>query len=191
MVFQSEQANNVKTVSKEKQHRPDNGYEADSEYDQKQSSDSDGADNPWTMVISTGSEDEADEKRGKKVNTTGKGSENTQPKEECFCVLSREKIDKENFTPPGSHSTPSLGQSVVRNLDDSLFGFNRLESPLQLSPISSISSRGRLSPRIIKPNVSSVSTYRNKRKSERMFDFKVDNEKKTKKKKAKREVCEV
>jgi len=187
--LKSKQAKNIKTVSTEEQHRPDNGYEADSEFDQRQSSDSDGVDNHWTIAISTGSEDDTDEKRRKKLSTKGKGNENTQPKDECFCIISREKIDKENFTPPGSHSTPSLGQSIARNLDDSLFGFNRLESPLQLSPISSISSRGRLSPRIIKPNLSSVSSHKNKRKSEKMFDFKIDNERKAKKKKAKREPC--
>lgn len=40
---------------------------------------------------------------------------------------------KENITPPESHSTPSEYGKVVRNLDESLFGFDRVEKKLEYS----------------------------------------------------------
>ena len=178
-------------MSNEEQQQSENGYDADSELDQKQDSctDSDIAERSCKMVISTDSESERSEKGRQKRKIKRKGRVGTRSREDCFCAPSTEKTDKENFTPPDSHSTPSTGQKVVRNLDDSLFGFNRLESPLPFSPVSSISSRGKPSPsRSIKPSSFSVSNRKGKRKSEGMFELTYENEKKGKKKKSKREV---
>ena len=175
-------------MSKEENQLSENGYEADSELEQKQNSctDSDHADRSYIMAISTDSENETEE-RQKKVTKKRRGKLGTRSRDEKFFAKSTEKTDKENFTPPDSHSTPSLGQKVVRSLDDSLFGFNRLDSPLPFSPVSSISSRGKPSPsRLMKPRF--VSNHKGKRKSEQLFDFPLENEKRVKKKKSKREV---
>ena len=178
----------MKAMSQEEQQLSENGYEADSELDQKQNSstDSDHADKSCSMAISTDSEDEMKERRNK-VRKKQKGKLCTGSREERTFAKSTGKTDKENFTPPGSHSTPSLGQKVARSLDDSLFGFNRLDSPLPFSPVSSISSRGKPSPsRTVKPRF--VSSHKGKRKGEQLFDFPRENEKKVKKRKSKREV---
>ena len=112
-----------------------------------------------------------------------------------------EQLDKENFTPPGSHSTPALVQRAVRNLDDSLFGFNRLTTPLPYSPVTFGSSRTGLSPSSsVKYNSSSslaslrttqdstIGMWKGKRKIEKQIDLPVENLKRGKKKKTRKEV---
>lgn len=139
------------------------------------------------MAVSTDSENDLDLKETRaetKENEVFPGSTYGDSQ----CAPANKIIDKENFTPPDSHSTPSFSHKVVRNLDDSLFGFNRLESPLPYSPLSSISSRGRPSPsRSLKATSFSAKTLKGKRKSEQIFDF-PQEERKGKKKKTKQEV---
>lgn len=43
--------------------------------------------------------------------------------------------NKENVTPPESQSTPALMKLACRKLDDSLFGFNDMETTLPFSPV--------------------------------------------------------
>ena len=185
--------NKRKSVCTKDQQQSENGYDADSELDQKldSSTDSDSDEKSCKMTISTDDDDEDDEndKRMQMSKSKHKYKLSTYGGEEIVYAPSTEQIDKENFTPPDSHSTPSLNQRVVRNLDDSLFGFNKLESPLNFSPVSSISSRGKPSPSRSPKTISfATSNVRRKRKSERAFDFPQEEEKKVKKKKSKREV---
>ncbi len=89
-------------------------------------------------------------------------------------------ISKENITPPGSHSTPATCQRAVRNLDDSLFGFNAIGSPITCSPLNA----GTVN------DTSSSTASPSKRKRTRFtpFDVPVENPKKRAKKKTKKEV---
>ena len=100
------------------------------------------------------------------------------------------KIDKENITPPGSHSTPSSAQRAVLSLDRSLFGFNDLESPLPFSPVIGSVSRRRSPCLMTSSMYSSFSTANSekKRKNERFYDIPMENTKRQKGKRIKKEV---
>ena len=100
------------------------------------------------------------------------------------------KIDKENITPPGSHSTPSSAQRAALSLDRSLFGFNDLESPLPFSPVIGSVSSCR-SPCLMTSSMHSsfsTATSEKKRKNDRSHEIPIENPKRQKGKRIKKEV---
>ncbi|XP_065069226.1 transcriptional regulator ATRX homolog [Rhopilema esculentum] len=167
-----------------KSQQPEYAYDADSELDQRP------GDSDEKMTSSPESDNEFFNESSKKTQET---------KIQLPDPIG-EQLDKENFTPPGSHSTPALAQRAVRNLDDSLFGFNRLTTPLPYSPVTLGSSRAGLSPSSsLKYNSSSslaslrttqdstIGIWKGKRKIEKQIDLPMENVKRGKKKKTKKE----
>lgn len=187
------QRSRKKLCPKKEQQKSENDYDADSEQDQKcdSATDPDSDSKSCKMIVSTDSENERKENQLRRGKAQYRRKLPGQMEEEPYSIPARNRIDKENFTPPDSHSTPSHNQRVVRNLDDSLFGFNNLESPLPYSPVSSASSQARPSPCTSRKQISlsAAKPQKGKRKHDQLFGFPKEEQKKGKKKRTQKEVC--
>lgn len=174
-----------KIIKDEVKTDSENAYDADSELDQNPGSDS-GSDCEEERMVP--------EKQTKtQLNADVIMDENHAgaTKDPYVGVLGNQRpfvvLDKENLTPPGSHSTPNVVQRAVRNLDESLFGFNDLESPLKLSPVQG-TLYGSMSPSS-SSRCSTVSASPAKRKLAKIgvSDIPIENPKKRTRKKQKKE----
>lgn len=176
--------NTRQTENKSVQHS-ENEYDADYETDKNPESNSGMETDDTKNGMETDVYSECLEKRQREGRGTQTFTHSYTLNEKPFV-----KIDKENITPPGSHSTPSLTQRAVLSLDRSLFGFNDLQSPLPFSPVIASVSRRR-SPCLTTPSMYgsfSTATSEKKRKNDRSCDIPMQNPKRPKGKRIKKEV---
>lgn len=100
--------------------------------------------------------------------------------------------NKENVTPPDSHSTPALMKLVSRNLDESLFGFNSVESSLPFSPVAdnvvspmriTCPSQNSPAPFSFTPSITSPNKRKREKDMDGFYDLPIEKSKKQKTKK--------